>query len=315
MNPLVSCCLITYNHIDYIEKAVESILMQQTEFEFEIIIADDFSKDGTREKIMEYAEKHPGKIKTIIREKNIGPAKNFIELLNAATGKYIAYLEGDDYWTDNLKLQQQADFLEAHDDYAISAHNTTVIDKSNRTYLYSNIAASNSLHHTFTLVDYLQNHFIHSSSLMFRRSMFKPFPWWYETAFAGDGFLILLLSLEGKIDYINKPMSLYRHNSNSVSNYSSRVEINKNFERHFKLFDEHSGYKFSKEINEKIFSLSFNLNYYNSNYFKKVQFFFRNLYKIITANKKLLPTWGRYKFLLPAQILNSRIDINKKKTK
>lgn len=315
MTPLVSCCLITYNHSDYINQAIESILMQHTDFNFEIIIADDCSKDGTKEKIKYYADKFPEKIKPIIREKNVGPAKNFIELLNAATGKYIAYLDGDDYWTDNLKLQQQVDFLEANNDYAISSHNTTVQDKNKKCYLYSGIATQKkSFHTTFKLIDYLQTHFIHSSALVFRRSMLKPFPDWYAGAFSGDGFLILLLALEGNIHYINKPMSLYRHNSNSISNYSSRIEINKNFEKHFRLFDEHSNYKFSKEINNKIFSLSFYLNYYNTNYLKKIIFFSGNFFKIISANKKYLPAWGRYKFLLPAQILKSRVNINEKKT-
>lgn len=314
MTPLVSCCLITYNHVDYIEQAIEGILTQQTDFEFEIIIADDCSKDGTKEKIKHYADKHPGKIRPILREKNVGAAQNFIELLNAATGKYIAYLEGDDYWTDSSKLQEQAQFLQANDDYAISSHNTMVQDRNGKQYLYSHMAAQGSSHTTFTLVDYLQNHFIHSSSLMFRRSMLKPFPDWYRNAFGGDGFLILLLSLEGKIDYINRPMSVYRHNSNSISNYSSRLEINENFEKHFRLFDEHSHYKFSKEINEKIFASSFNLNYYNTNYIHKLTFFIKNLKKIITINKKILSPWGRYKFLLPTQILNSRVNINQKKT-
>ena len=104
--------------------------------------------------------------------------------------------------------------------------------------------------------------------------MLKPFPAWYANAFAGDGFLILLLALEGKIHYSNELLSVYRHNENSISNYINRVEINENFEKHFKLFDEHSGYKFSKEIKNKLFALKFNLNYYNNSYPKKLIFFF-----------------------------------------
>ena len=315
MKLLVSCCLISYNHVEYIDKAIESIIMQQTDFEIEIIIADDCSKDGTQEKIKRFAEKHPEKIRTILREKNIGAAQNFIALLQAATGKYIAYLEGDDYWTSDLKLQKQVDFLEANEDYAISSHNTTVFNKNNKTYLYSDIVSKkNALQNTFELVDYLNDHFIHSSSLVFRRSMLKPFPAWYANAFAGDGFLILLLSLEGKIHYLNEPLSVYRHNETSISNYINRVEINKNFEKHFKHFDEHSDYKFSKEIKNKLFALKFNLNYYNSSYLKKLIFFFKNFGRIIKAPKAILPAIGRYKFLLPSQILKSRININQKKS-
>lgn len=313
MNPLVSCCLITYNHSNYINQAIESILMQQTDFDFEVIIADDCSKDDTPQKIKHYADKFPGKIRLIKREKNVGPAQNFMELLAAATCKYVAYLEGDDYWTDKLKLQQQVDFLEKHADHAISSHNTTVQDKNNNRYLFSSTDNHKELHNSYTLEDYLQIHFFHSSSIMYRRNKLMPFPAWYPNAFSGDGFLVLLLAMEGKIHYINRPMSLYRHNSNSISNYSSLVEINKNFEKHFRLFDAHSGYKYSKAINRKIFTLAFNLNYYNTSYLKKLYFFTQHFFRIIRANKKSLPAWRRFKFLLPAQILKSRVNIQEKK--
>lgn len=308
----LSICCITYNHEKFIAAALDSFLMQQTSFDYEIIVSDDNSKDKTREILLTYRHQYPEKIKLLLNKTNIGVIPNFIKAINNCTGEYVAICDGDDYWISPSKLQNQVNFMEANEDYAISSHNTMILDSKDNFSLFSK---NNLLHNTFGLVDYLQNHFIHSSSLVFRKKMLKPFPAWYSTVFAGDGFLVLLLAMEGKIHYINKPMSVYRLNYNSISNYASRIEIAKNFENHFRLFDKHSNYKFSKEINDKIFSLFFNLNYYNTNYFKKLFFLKNNFLKIIAINKKILPHYKKIKFLLPAQILKSRVNIKAKKNK
>ena len=117
--PLLSVCLITYNHENYIRQAIEGVLMQKVNFNWELIIAEDCSTDKTRDIILEYKKKHPDFIKLILQEKNVGPAKNWIELITKPNSKYIAYFEGDDYWTDPLKLQKQVGFLEANPDYVI----------------------------------------------------------------------------------------------------------------------------------------------------------------------------------------------------
>ena len=96
--------------------------MQETDFPVEIILAEDRSTDGTRAICEEYAEKYPGKIKYIYRDQNVGYNENEYEAMSAASGKYIAYCEGDDYWTDSLKLQKQVDFLKTHPDYSVCWH-------------------------------------------------------------------------------------------------------------------------------------------------------------------------------------------------
>jgi glycosyltransferase involved in cell wall biosynthesis len=113
-SPLLSVCLITYNHANYIRDAIEGVLMQQASFPWELIIADDFSTDGTREIVEEYGARHPGLIRLILQETNVGAARNWMDLITAVTSKYLAYCEGDDYWTDPRKLQKQVDFLEAN---------------------------------------------------------------------------------------------------------------------------------------------------------------------------------------------------------
>lgn len=121
-NILVSIVCITYNHEPYLRKALDGFLMQETDFSVEIILAEDCSTDGTRTICEEYAAKYPDKINYIFRDHNVGYNENEFEAMCAAKGKYIAYCEGDDYWTDPLKLQKQVDFLESHPEYSVCWH-------------------------------------------------------------------------------------------------------------------------------------------------------------------------------------------------
>ena len=122
MQPLLSVVTITYNHAPYIAKCIESVLMQQVNFPMEFIIAEDCSTDGTRAICEEYAKKYPDLIRLITSETNVGVNPNELRAMKAVKGKYIAYCEGDDYWTDPLKLQKQVDFLESHSDYSVCFH-------------------------------------------------------------------------------------------------------------------------------------------------------------------------------------------------
>ena len=120
--PLVSVCTITYNHEKFIAEALDSFLMQETDFPFELVVDDDCSPDGTADVVRQYMIKFPNIIKPNLREKNVGMMPNFIENMKRAKGKYIALCEGDDYWTDPLKLQKQVDFLEGNEGYVCAYH-------------------------------------------------------------------------------------------------------------------------------------------------------------------------------------------------
>lgn len=133
---MVSVCCITYNHQEYIAQALESFLMQDTDFRYEIIIGEDHSTDETRAIIQKYASKYIDSIRVVRHSQNVGAIRNQLSVLGAARGKYIAMCDGDDFWTDPLKLQKQVDFLEAHPDYVICCHHTKVInDKDEVIYL------------------------------------------------------------------------------------------------------------------------------------------------------------------------------------
>jgi len=122
MEPLLSVVTITYNHEPYVAKTIEGVLMQKVDFPIEYIIAEDHSTDGTLAICKRYAEKYPDLIKLIYSDSNVGAIANERRAMKAARGKYIAFCEGDDYWTDSLKLQKQVDFMEANPEYSVCFH-------------------------------------------------------------------------------------------------------------------------------------------------------------------------------------------------
>ncbi len=128
--PLVSVGIITYNHEKYIRQCLEGVMMQKTNFPFEVIIGEDCSTDNTRSIIQEFEAKYPGIIKPIYHEKNVGGARNAYEFCYAhVKGKYIAMCEGDDYWTDPYKLQKQVDFLEQNPDCVMCFHHVNRVNQ------------------------------------------------------------------------------------------------------------------------------------------------------------------------------------------
>ena len=169
----VSVICVTYNHEKYIREALDSILMQKTNFEFEILIGEDCSTDGTRDILEEYEKKCPGRFRMYYREKNLGATKNEYELFMDAKGKYIAALELDDIWTDPLKLQKQYDFLEIHEEYIGVAHDFDIIDKTGKVIENSdNQKIKEYFSHKFTLNDFLKDGFIFQTGTHFYRNIF-----------------------------------------------------------------------------------------------------------------------------------------------
>ena len=124
----VSVCVMSYNLEKYISEALDSILMQKVNFRYNIIIGDDCSTDNTPKILQEYATKYPDKFTLLLQKSNLGILENFAATLKVCDGKYLALLDGDDYWTDPLKLQKQVDFLEANKEYSMVFHNTELHD-------------------------------------------------------------------------------------------------------------------------------------------------------------------------------------------
>lgn len=242
-NDILSVCLITYNHEKFVAQAIESILMQETNFQWKLVIADDCSTDSTRVIVSKYKEKFPEKIHLIYQETNVGPAQNFIDLITYPVSKYIAYLEGDDYWTDPYKLQKQVDFLEANPDYVLSFHKVKVLKPSGE-IIEDFITKVPDKHEKITDLASLGN-YIHSPTVVFRNNIIK-LPEEYKLSPIGDYFLYMLLAEHGKLKYFDKEMAVYRY---GVGIHSTHTQI-KMAKANFKLFTLLLSYFNNPKINQ-----------------------------------------------------------------
>lgn len=154
---LVSVAVITYNMEKYLPSLLDSILKQKVDFEYEIVIDDDCSPDNSRKIIREYAAKYSNIIKPIYRDKNVGGSRNMYGVLKQCTGKYIAILEGDDFWEADDKLQYQVDFLETHEEYIGMCCNSWCEHGEIPTYEY--LMRNRTESKVFTYQDFMNRHF------------------------------------------------------------------------------------------------------------------------------------------------------------
>ena len=298
----VSVCMIAYNQEEFIAAAIDSILMQKTSFPVEIVIGDDHSRDRTSEICAAYAARFPEKIKYRRRDPNLGMMPNFIKTLGECGGKYIAVCEGDDFWTDENKLQAQVDFMEAHRDVSLCCHNHSILAGGEMIHPNDDLAEDVKILET---EDYMLNPFFHTSSYFFRRdAQPAPYPEWYRNVLAGDHFLVLFLSMKGKIGYLNKRMSVFRNHDSSVSFTRKALDIKQNFVRHLEVFNEYSERRYEATINRVIhrWNLVY-LVYEPVGYLKKVSYFFQNIgfymqnFKMVGGIKLLV------KYLVPNSVL------------
>lgn len=219
MSILVSISCITYNHVNYIKACLDGFLMQKTSFPIEVIIYDDCSTDGTRAIIEAYAAAHPHLIFPMFQKEN--QYSKGIRGINArfnfprCKGKYIAFCEGDDYWTDPNKLQQQVNFLESHPDHVISCHNVAILYPNG--VLKNNNGSITEHQNSYSINDLaLGTVDINTLSVMCRNQFVHvPFSV-YFTLPIGDYPLWLFLSTKGLIHYSPLKMAVYRVHDNGV---------------------------------------------------------------------------------------------------
>jgi glycosyltransferase involved in cell wall biosynthesis len=237
----VSVCIITYNHARFIGQALESALMQKTNFDYEIVIGEDCSTDATRHICEEYARLYPDKIRLLKNNQNLGMVENFKRTLNACTGQYVALLEGDDYWTDELKLQKQVDFLESNRDYAIVFHNAEVlIDETGEKYIaYSNEVIKPFMikkpSSTTSLQEIAAGNFIHTQTVLFRNGLYGELPSWFSSDLPAVDWPIHVINAHyGKIFFMDEVMAVYRVHNLGV--WSALDDI-KRLEKTVKLFE------------------------------------------------------------------------------
>lgn len=309
--PLVTISLVAFKQETYIREAIESCLMQEVNFDFEIIIHDDASSDKTAEIIKEYGEKYPEKIIPIIQTENqFSKGTEIIDkfIVPKAKGKYIAFLEGDDYWIDSYKLQTQIDFLESNPEVAMCFTATKRIfpntPKKPKIKRYRNNDSICSIKDVIrwggTLVD--------MCSAVVRRSIFTDVPDWYYSAQTWDLTVPLLSLLHGKIQYLDRVTAVYRYlvsGSWTQKNVREHERRKKNRKKVISVtdgFDQETNYKYHKYVRGRltpliveVLLLSKNQDEDFSNLYSRLSFLSKLEYKIFSVFGSLR-LWEIYRF-------------------
>lgn len=257
--PLVSISCITYNHGSYIRECLDGFLMQETTFPFEILIHDDASTDDTASIIREYEQKYPDNIKPIYQTENQYSKRVSISATfnwPRAQGKYIALCEGDDYWTDPLKLQKQVDFLEENGEYSLTCHRYSIIKENSEEVLpdYGHALFNDSIAGLeIDMEMYFKHWLTKTMTVVFRKEMldFKVFE---RYKYMRDVHLFFHLIKEGNGYCFNQNMAVYRMHSGGVhssnSELTNRLKISANIYK--ELYQYNSNITILKEQIEKV---------------------------------------------------------------
>lgn len=277
-NVKVSVCCITYNHGKYLRDALESFINQITNFNYEIIIHDDYSTDNTVDIINEYKKKYPDIIVPMFEIENqySKGIKSALKTFEKAKGKYIAICEGDDFWCDKYKLQKQFDIMEKNKKATLCFHNAVLYNRTKKTYKkyinkndmekeYYNKSEYNS--GELLCIKYCGN--IPTASMFFKKECIKTLPDFYHKLNPGDMTLKLHFAGCGKALYINEIMSAYRRNveGSSTTTWKNDKDIKSienridQFIKIIESYDEFSNYKYTTELQKckKRYLLDFNL--------------------------------------------------------
>ncbi|MBP7508035.1 MAG: glycosyltransferase [Prolixibacteraceae bacterium] len=297
--PLVTTQTITYMHESFIRECIEGILMQKTTFPVEIVIHDDASTDKTADIVREYQAKHPRLIKAIYQKENqlskAGRGTMREDINKLVRGKYIALCEGDDYWTDPLKLQKQVEFLEENEEYSICAHETQIhyIETDKQPILFKDFPSNpfkSREKKIFTIEDTFQGIICHTSSLLIRRSSIMHYLQHqnlFNDIVSGDNILISAAAANGPIYWMDDIMSIYRINRNGITKTSEKFIV-KNIWLENKILmyatlNKFFNYNYSATLNMRINYYQKQLiAYYYESWRKKKNY--SSLKKLLTKN-------------------------------
>lgn len=259
MTALVDVLLVSYNHEEYIAQAIEGVLMQKTPFAVHIRAADDLSTDRTRQIIEKYRARYPDKITTIFPPDHRGvghPDYPAVVAARGITAPYVAILEGDDFWSDELKLQRQIEFLETNPDCSICFHPVTIhysgSRKKGRAPVYGrNGRRMYSLEEILQLGQWPE---LPTASLLARSQVLRTLPPWFASITRGDTALQMLYAATGRIGCIPQEMAVHRKHDAGVS---SLLDIDPDFMRDDLLrayahFDEYTSYRFHEALKPRL---------------------------------------------------------------
>jgi glycosyltransferase involved in cell wall biosynthesis len=234
----VSVLVVTYNHARFVRQALDSAIAQRLPQPFEVLVSEDCSTDGTREIVQEYAKRHPHLVRLLLSERNLHSNEVVARGVRAARGRYVAVLDGDDYWTSDDKLGAQVAFLDVRPDVTICFHNVHVVDEHSQTT--GTLWNAPGQPKVSGLHELLRGNFIATSSVVYRRAAVSEIPAWYGGFFpVTDWPLHVLYAREGRIGYLDRTLGAYRlHGGGLFSTLGERekLEANVDFYRRLRAF-------------------------------------------------------------------------------
>ena len=214
----LSVSIVTYQEVDYIRQTLDSVLQQKTDFAFEVVVGDDASTDGTREILEDIRAQWPDQVRLLLPEKNYGDfgLSNFMATLDACRGEYVAFLDGDDFWTSNAKLQRQVDFLDAHPECALCGHRIDHVSDNGDVERSRRPAPGDRVYPIDAL---LLDNFVHKISTVARRSAIATLPDWYRTTriASADWVFNVLVGRGGQVGFIDETMAVHRLRQGNLS--------------------------------------------------------------------------------------------------
>ncbi|WP_303312083.1 glycosyltransferase [Hymenobacter sp. BT730] len=277
--PLVSVMVVTYNHEKYVAQALDSILAQNVNFSIEIVIADDCSIDQTPTILTDYLQKHPEVIRLLSNDTNLGVSRNFERAMKASHGKYVAIIEGDDYWTSMHKLQKQVDFMEANPEFTMCFHNAEVVyenDPARQAHLMNQNEKPE-----YSLNDITSGWFIATASVMYRNGVLPTLPSWVHKSVVVDLPLFALLATKGRIGYLSDLMSVYRVHSNGVTRSGKQEQFLLRLGKMCQYLDEELQQKYHRNLTLKQsdnYNILAGIMAGNKQYKKARNYFVKSLY-------------------------------------
>ncbi len=246
---MLSILVPIYNQEAYIVQCLDSILMQKTQYDFEVLVGEDASTDGSRAVLKRYEAEHPGFLNIFYREKNMyhSACTNQQDLRSRSKGKYMITLEGDDFWTDENKIEKQIAFLETHPEYIAVAHNCSVVDEFSQP---NGEAYPECKENEYSLEQYVLNIYPGQTATLMSRNYYLD-PDLIDTSILEktriDRAVYFMLCCSGRIYCMQTVMSAYRHVVDKGDSYSAKYR--------YDYFREETWYgyliDYAKRINKK----------------------------------------------------------------
>ena len=297
MVPKITVVVMTYNHKDYIGAALDSILFQEIDVDFNILIHDDCSSDGTTDILKDYQKKHPDKIDIIFQSKRQFALLGYNEMIYRyivpkLKSDYVAICDGDDYWADSKKLQKQFDFMESNRDYSMCFHSAYQLkpngDMSSKWYIKpeGDLVMSDIINDRSGIC-------AATSSIFIRTTVYSNFPSWRISFPVEDVPLCIDAALHGKIHRFKEIMSVYRQFAVGSWSDQNSKDISRVIEQHhsligsMKLFDKEFNYAYHHLVESYINGCEFRIALFQNNYQKVLEKKYKKIFRRLPFKERL----------------------------